>query len=384
MEIYSLIQFNTQFQVWFLMKIPLAKIEIDEEIKNATISALKSGKFILGRQTEEFEEKFAKFCNVKYAACVSSGTAALFLSLKSLGLKKGDEVIVPSLSFIATVTPILMLEGIPKFVDVNKKNYTLDHNEIEKKLTKKTKGILPVHLYGHPANMNEIKKIAKDHSLFLLEDSAQAHGAEYHGKMVGSLGDAACFSFYPSKNLTVCGDGGIVTSNNEKIIQNVKILRDHGRNEKYLHKFLGYNLRFNEIQSSIGKVMLKRLRKGNENRRKIARTYYSELNDVIIRPQEEKWAKHVYHMYTIRTKLRNKLQKFLKARGIGTGIHYPIPIHKQPILNKYKNQRLPITEEICSTTLSIPMFPSLTQTQQKYVINSINQFVKNNTSHGKN
>jgi len=360
------------------MKIPLAKIEIDTEIKNAALAALDSGKFILGKQTEEFEEKFAKFCNVKYAACVSSGTAALFLTLKSLGLEKGNEIIVPSLSFIASVTPILMLEGIPKFVDVNIRNYTIDQNEIEKKITKKTKGIIPVHLYGHPANMNEIKKIAKDYSLFLLEDCAQAHGANYKGKKIGSLGDAACFSFYPSKNLTVCGDGGIVTSNNESIIKNVKILRDHGRSEKYLHKFLGYNLRFNEIQASIGKIMLKRLVKGNEDRRKIARVYSSEFNDYIIKPHEEKWAKHVYHMYTIRTKKRNKLQKFLKSKGIGTGIHYPIPIHKQPLFNKYKNQKLPITEEICSTTLSIPMFPSLTRTQQKYVINSINQFAKKN------
>jgi len=357
------------------MKIPLAKIEIDSDIKKAALLALDSGKFILGKQTEEFEEKFAKFCNVKYAACVSSGTAALFLSLKSLGLEKGDEVIVPSLSFIATVTPILMIGGIPKFVDVNVRNYTLDHTEIERKITKKTKGIIPVHLYGHPANISEIKKIAKDHSLFLLEDSAQAHGAKFHGKLVGSIGDAACFSFYPSKNLTVCGDGGIVTSNNESIIKNVKILRDHGRSEKYLHEFLGYNLRFNEIQASIGKVMLKRLPKGNENRRKIAKVYSSELDDNVIKPNEEKWAKHVYHMYPIRTKVRNKLQKFLKSKGIGTGIHYPIPIHKQPLLNKYKKQKLPITEEICSTTLSIPMFPSLTHTQQKYVINSINQFV---------
>jgi len=358
------------------MKVPLAKIEVDSDVKNAALEALDSGNFILGKQTEDFEEKFAKFCNVKYAACVSSGTAALFLSLYSLGLKKGDEVIVPSLSFIATATPILMLGASPKFVDVDSRNYTLDYNEIEKKITKRTKGIIPVHLYGHPANMNKIKKIAKANSLFVLEDSAQAHGAEYKGKRIGSFGDAACFSFYPSKNLTVCGDGGIVTSDNEETIQKVKILRDHGRDEKYLHKFLGYNLRFNEIQASIGKIMLKRLSKGNDNRRKIAKVYSSELDDRLISPLEERWAKHVYHMYTIRTKLRDKLQKYLKSKGIGTGIHYPVPIHKQPIFNKYKNQKIPITTEICSTTISIPMFPSITEDQQKFVINTVNSFVK--------
>lgn len=356
------------------MKVSLSDIKIDNEIKKAVLLVLESKKFILGKNTEIFENNFAKFCGVKYAACVSSGTSALFLTLKSLGVKTGDEVIVPSLSFIASATPILMCGAKPKFVDVNIKNYTIDPDEVEKKITKKTKGIISVHLYGHSADIDKIKKITKSDSLFLVEDAAQAHGAGYKGKMVGSLGDAAIFSFYPSKNLTVGGDGGIAISNNRQLVENVKILRDHGRTEKYLHRFLGYNLRFNEIQAAIGKIMLKRLNRGNISRRKIAKKYNSLLTDSIIKPYEENWATHVYHMYTIQSKNRDKLNAFLKKLKIGTGIHYPIPIHKQPLFKEYNRIHLPITEEISKTTLSLPMFPTLSDKQQKFVISSINRF----------
>lgn len=358
------------------MKIPLSRIEISKETRNAVDLVLTKGKFILGEKTEEFEEKFAKLCNVKYAACVSSGTAALFLSLQSLGISKGDEIIIPSLSFVATATPILMHNATPCFIEVNKKNYTIDPKEIKKQITKKTKGIIPVHLYGHPANMDEILKIAKENSLFVLEDAAQAHGAKYKGKMIGSLGDVSCFSFYPSKNLTVCGDGGIVVSNNEEIIKKVKILRDHGREEKYKHNTLGYNLRFNEIQAAIGLVQLKNLDKYNISRRKVAKLYNEKITGSVIKPFEENWATHVYHMYTIRSKLRDKLKKFLDTKGIGTGIHYPIPIHKQPLINS--KQKLDITEEICTTTLSLPMFPSLGIKEQHYIVKTVNQFFEEN------
>jgi dTDP-4-amino-4,6-dideoxygalactose transaminase len=356
------------------MKIPLSKIIIDDEIKQSVLKVLSSGKFILGNETREFEEKFAKFCNVKYSACVNSGTSALFLTLKTLGVKTGDEIIVPSLSFIATATPILMCGAKPKFVDVNNKNYTIDPIEIENAITKKTKGIIPVHLYGHAANMNKIKKIAKNNSLFVVEDAAQAHGAKYNDKMIGSLGDAAFFSFYPSKNLTVGGDGGIVVSNNKQIVENVKMLRDHGRTEKYLHRHLGYNLRFNEIQAAIGKIMLKKLHMRNKSRQNIAKKYNLLLTDNFIKPYEEKWASHVYHMYTIRTRDRDKLKSYLKKRGIDTGIHYPIPIHKQPLFKKYNKIILPVTEEISKTTLSLPMFPTLTKKQQQTIISAVNNF----------
>jgi perosamine synthetase len=359
------------------MKVSLSNIEINNEIKKAVLSVLDSKKFILGEHTQKFEENFAKLSGVKYAACVNSGTAALFLTLKSLGIKKNDEVILPSLSYIATSTPVSMLDAKPKFVDVNEKNYTIDVDSIEEKITKKTKGIIPVHLYGHPANMDKIKKIAKENSLFVLEDAAQAHGAKYNNKPIGSLGNAACFSFYPSKNLTVCGDGGIVVSNDLDLIKKIKILRDHGRTEKYVHNVLGYNLRFNEIQAAIGNIMLKKLLSSNASRRKIAKYYDQELNSKVITPYIEKWATPVYHMYTIRTKRRDELQKFLKNRGISTGIHYPIPIHKQPVYKEFNKIKMPITEEITDTTLSIPMYPNLPNNQQKYVIKNINDFFEN-------
>lgn len=353
------------------MKIPLSKIPINQEIKDSVISVLDSGNFILGEQTRKFEERFANFCNVKYAACVNSGTAALFLTLVSLGIKKNDEVIVPSLSYVATATPLLMLKAKPIFVDVDIRNYTIEPEKIEKKITKKTKGIIPVHLYGHPANIDKIKNIAKNHSLFVLEDAAQAHGAKYKGGSIGSLVDAACFSFYPSKNLTVCGDGGIVTSNNKELINKIKILRDHGRKEKYVHQILGYNLRFNEIQAAIGLVMLKRLPEFNNKRRKIAKLYSKILQDSVITPIEERWATHVYHMYTIRTLIRNRLQKELKKNSISTGIHYPLPIHRQPIFKKFKHSDLLNTDKISNTTLSLPLFPELSLDNVEFVAKKI-------------
>ena len=360
------------------MKIPLAKIDIDDETVNAAISAVKSGQWLHGKRTEEFEERFAKFCNARYAACVSSGTAALFLALQSLGVKKGDEVIVPSLSFVATASTVVMCGAVPKFVDVDRRNYTINPLELEKRITKKSKGIIPVHLFGHAANMDKIKKIAKDHFLFVLEDAAQAHGAKYKGKMVGSFGEASCFSFYPSKNLTVCGDGGMVVSNNKELIERVKVLRNHGRKKKYVHIMLGYNFKLSEIQAGIGITRLRKLNKNNILRRRIATIYDSELNDKIIKPIEERWTKHVYHMYTIRVKFRDKLRNFLFKKNIGTGVYYPLPIHKQPMFREYNKEKLPITEEICSTTLSIPMYPSLKKFEQNYVTNAINQFVRKN------
>lgn len=356
------------------MKVTLSNIEINNKVTKAVNNVLKSKRFILDKETEKFEDEFAKFCRVRYASCVNSGTAALFLSLLGLGVKKGDEVILPSLSYIATSLPVSMLGAIPKFVEVDKKNYTIDPTKIEEAITKKTRGIIPVHLYGHPADMNEIKKIAKEKSLFVIEDAAQAHGAKYKNKSVGSFGDVACFSFYPSKNLTVCGDGGIVTSNNSNLIKKIKMSRDHGRTDKYLHKILGHNLRFNENQVAIGNVMLKKLQKDNTSRRNVAKIYDEQLNSNIIIQKVEKWATPVYHMYTIRTRFRSRLQKFLKERGIPTGIHYPIPIHKQPVYKRYNKIKLPITEEIANTTLSIPMFPSLSNNQQRYVIKNINKF----------
>lgn len=359
------------------MKIPLTKVEIDNYSIKAANQALKSGQWVLGKRTEGFEKEFAKYCNVKHAVCVSSGTTALFLSMKALGVKKNDEVIVPSFSFIATASTVSMCGAIPKFVDVNQHNFTISSEDIKKKITKKTVGIIPVHLFGHASDMDSIKKIARKNSLFVLEDAAQAHGAEYKGKLIGGFGNAACFSFYPSKNLTVCGDGGIITSNDSKFIEKIKMLRDHGRKARYEHTIIGYNFRMGEIHAGIGLVRLKKLNHNNLKRRKIASIYNKKLKNVE-KPTEESWAKHVYHQYSIITKKREQLLKFLSLNNIGAGVYYPIPIHKQPIYRKFNKEKLPITEKISKQILSIPIYPSMTEKEQNYVISKINEFsVKN-------
>ncbi|RLI46221.1 erythromycin biosynthesis sensory transduction protein eryC1 [Candidatus Bathyarchaeota archaeon] len=349
---------------------------MSQDIKDAVCEALDSGWYILGEMVAQFERKFADFCGVKNAVCVSSGTASIFLSLLALGVEPGDEVIAPSFSFMATASPILHIGAKPIFVDITPRTYTLDPNEVEKKLSKRTKAIIPVHLYGHPADMDSILEIAEKNNLFVLEDACQAHGAKYKGRKVGGIGHVACFSFYPSKNMTVCGDGGIVTTDDEEVAEKIRRLRNHGRRAKYVHETLGYNLRFNEIQAAIGLKQLEKLPSWNENRRKIAHAYNESLNDLVITPIEERWAKHVYHMYVIRTEKRDALQEFLKKHGISTGIHYPIPIHKQPAVSEIVDSNLTLknTEESAATVLSLPMYPQLTQSEVEYVCEKIALF----------
>jgi len=360
------------------MNIPLSEVYMDADIKKTVMEILDSGWYILGEKVREFEQKFADFCGVKHAVGVSSGTAAIFLCLKALDVEPGDEVIVPSFSFIATATPILHLGAKPVFVDVNMKNYTLDPHEIKTKISKKTKAIIVVHLFGHPADMDLILELAEKNNLFVIEDACQAHGAEYKGRRVGGIAHMACFSFYPSKNMTVCGDGGIITTNNEENAQKLRMLRNHGRREKYVHEIIGYNLRFNEIQAAIGIKQLEKLPKWNESRRKIAQAYNTNLDGLVNTPTEEAWAKHVYHMYVIRTQRRDDLQKFLKKQGVSTGIHYPIPIHKQPAITNIIGQQpsLRNTELAAKTVLSLPMYPQLTTNQIEYICGKIRDFFK--------
>jgi perosamine synthetase len=360
------------------VKIPLSKVYMDADIKKTVMEILDSGWYILGEKVREFEQRFADFCNVKHAVCASSGTAAIFLSLKALDVGHGDEVIVPSFSFIATASPILHVGAKPVFVDINTKNYTLNPQEIKRKISKKTKAIIPVHLFGHPADMDPILELADENALFVIEDACQAHGAEYKSQKTGGIGHTACFSFYPSKNMTVCGDGGIITTNNEEIAQKLRMLRDHGRREKYVHEIAGYNLRFNEIQAAIGIKQLEKLPHWNESRRKIAQTYNSALDNSVITPTEESWAKHVYHMYVIRTNRRDELRKFLEKQGVSTGIHYPIPIHKQPSIANIVGQQssLKNTDLAAKTVLSLPIYPQLTTDQIKHICEKIEVFFK--------
>jgi perosamine synthetase len=358
------------------MNIPLVKVYMDNEIKKAVLEVLDSGWYILREKTREFEKKFAEFCGVKNAVCVSSGTAGIFLSLLALDIKRGDEVIIPSFSFVSTATPIMEVGAKPVFVDIKEKTYTVDPEKIREAVTKRTKAIMPVHLYGHPANMDPIMEIAKENDIYVIEDACQAHGAEYKGKKVGGIGHVACFSFYPSKNMTVCGDGGAVVTNNGKIAETVRKLRDHGRRDKYVFELKGYNLRFNEIQAAIGIKQLEKLPEWNKARRNIARMYNQALEGLVTTPVEETWAKHVYHVYVIRTKKRDELREFLSRHGISTLVHYPVPIHKQPAITNVLGTQpaLKNTEKAAKEVLSIPMYPRLTKREVKYVSDKIAEF----------
>jgi dTDP-4-amino-4,6-dideoxygalactose transaminase len=361
------------------MNIPLVKVYIDDGIKKAVLEVLDSGWFILHEKTRQFEKKFAEFCGVKNAVCVSSGTAGIFLSLLALDIKHGDEVIVPSFSFISTATTVMEIGAKPVFVDIDAKTYTVDPEKIRGAVTKRTKAIMPVHLYGHPANMGPILEIAEDNDLYVMEDACQAHGAEYKGKKVGGIGHVACFSFYPSKNMTVCGDGGAVVTNDGEIAETVRKLRDHGRRDKYVFELKGYNLRFNEIQAAIGIKQLEKLPEWDEARRNIARMYTQALRDLVTTPLEEPWAKHVYHVYVIRTKKREELRGFLSRHGISTLVHYPIPIHKQPAITSVLGAQpaLKNTEKAAEEVLSIPMYPALTKREVEYVSDKIRRFFEN-------
>jgi len=358
------------------MNIPLVKVYVDDDIKKAVLEVLDSGWYILHEKVYEFERKFAEFCHVKNAVCVSSGTAGIFLSLLALDVKHGDEVIVPSFSFISTATPIMEVGAKPIFVDIEAKTCTVDPEKIREAVTKRTKAIMPVHLYGHPANMEPIMEIAAENDIYVIEDACQAHGAEYKGRRVGGIGHVACFSFYPSKNMTVCGDGGAVVTNNEEITEMVRKLRDHGRRHKYVFELKGYNLRFNEIQAAIGIKQLEKLPEWNEARRNIAGMYNEALESLVITPVEETWAKHVYHVYVIRTEKRDELRESLSRQGISTIVHYPVPIHKQPAITNVLGTQpaLKNTEKAAKEVLSIPMYPGLTKHEVKYVSDKITEF----------
>jgi dTDP-4-amino-4,6-dideoxygalactose transaminase len=355
------------------------KDEIDEAIQNV----LDNTSFIMGEDLINFEEEFASFCNTKYAIGVANGSDALNLALRACGIGEGDEVITVPHTFISTSEAISNVGGKIVFVDIDPKTYTIDVSKIEEKITEKTKAIIPVHLYGQTADMETIMELAKKYNLKIIEDAAQAHGAEYKGKKVGSIGDVACFSFYPGKNLGAYGDAGMITTNNEEIAEKVKLLRNHGRiSKKYEHEIEGYSSRLDNLQAAILRVKLKYLNKWNDSRRENAKKYNELLNNIdrIVTPYEADYAKHVYHLYVIRTERgRDKLREELKSKGIAAGIHYPIPLHLQPAYRYlgYKRGDFPITEKVSQEILSLPMFAELTDEQIKEIVEAIKYF-KNN------
>ena len=366
------------------MKVPLSKPYVDKEIKESVLEVIDSGQYILGSHCKNFEKEFAQFIGVKHAVLTSSGTSAIFLCLKALGVGPGDGILVPSLTAFPTVEPIFHVGAQPIFIDIDD-TFTVDPKHIESVLenrsqipgVKEIKGMIPVHLYGHPANMDSILALAKRYGLFVLEDCCQAHGARYKGKRVGSMGIGGCFSFYPSKNLTVFGDGGILVTSDDEMARTCRMLRDHGRKEKYEHELVGYNLRFNEIQGAVGRLQLRRLDGFNESRRRIAKWYNDGLKGIpVITPQAKDWAEPVFHLYVIQTPDRDKLADFLKEKEVQTGIHYPIPNHQQPAVKKTLGlqPKLKKTEEVAGKILSLPMYPDLEKEKVDFVCKAIREF----------
>jgi len=357
--------------------IQLAKPIITEEMKEKVLEVLDSGRFVKGPKVREFEEKFSNYCEVKYGTAVSSGTAAIYLALRALDIGPGDEVLCPSHSFIASASPILLVGAMPVFIDIGD-DYLMNMDDVKRKITNKTKAILCVHLYGQMCDMDRLMELKEKHNFYLIEDAAQAHGAEYGGRKSGSFGDLACFSFFPSKNMTVAGDGGMVLTDDEELDAKVKALRDHGRDYrkkegKFSSTMLGFNFRMSEISAVIGAEQLKHLDEWVDKRRRIARLYNELLDDRVIKPKELEKRKHAYHLYVIRTKERDALKEFLQKNEIGTGIHYPIPIHQQPIFSG--NCSLPRTERICKEILSLPMHPALKDEEVEYVCDKVNEFL---------
>jgi len=362
------------------MNIPLLDLKsqyksIKPEIQKVINKVIDNGQFILGKNVKKFEQEFAKFIGVKYAMGVGNGTDALYLALRACGVAKNDEIILPVNTFIATAEAITLNGAKPVFVDIDIKTYNIDTQKIEKAITKKTKAIIPVHLFGQPADMSPILKIAKKHKLFIIEDCAQAHGAKYKNKIVGSIGDIGCFSFFPGKNLGAYGDAGIITTNNKKLAQKIYILRNHGRKEKYIHKIEGINSRLDEIQAAILRVKLRHLSKWNKLRQKNAKIYdklFKNINNVIT-TQIIKDSKVVYYFYVIRIKNRKKIQTKLKKSGISTGMHYPLPLHIQPAYKYlgYKKGDFPNAEKASNEILSLPIYPELTEKQIKFIVNTI-------------
>ena len=349
------------------------------EFDRAIGEVIDSGAFAGGPFVEKFEADFSAYNNSVFAVGVGSGTEALWLVMLACGIGEGDEVITVPTTFMATAEAITFCGARPVFVDVNDCTYTMDPAELEGALTPRTKAIIPVHLFGQPADMDPILEFARKHDLFVIEDAAQAHGAEYKGRKVGTLGDAGCFSFYPGKNLGAFGEAGAVVTDNVELQEKVRILRDHGQTRKYHHTMVGWNCRMDGIQAAVLRVKLQHLDTGNSLRRAHALQYKEALDglDEVVKPFEASFARHVYHVYAIRVQERDEVLAFLAENGIQCGVHYPVPIHLQKAYRNlgYKTGDLPVSERTALEFLSLPMFPELTEAQIEMVSLSLRDAV---------
>jgi perosamine synthetase len=362
------------------MRIPLAKPVFNKEMEKAAVDALWNERFVLGESVFKFEEEFAKYCGVDYAVSINSGSDALCIALRALGIGPGQHVVTCPASFVATSNVIMHAGASPVFADIDSETCTIDPKEIMRVVGRKAKGIVPVHLYGYPADMDSINDIARARGLVVVEDACQAHGAMFRGRKAGSLGNVACFSFYPSKNMMVAGDGGMLVTSDKKVAHLSVKLRDCGRKSQYVHDEIGYTARLNTVNAAIGRVQLKHLDEWNEKRRRNAEAYdrmLSDLDEVKLPPRGDGDTRPVYHLYVIRTKQRDALRALLESNGIQCGVHYPLPIHLQPVYKKmfkFRRGMYPKSEELCKTCLSIPMYPDLTQSEVNFVSEKIHKF----------
>jgi dTDP-4-amino-4,6-dideoxygalactose transaminase len=356
------------------MKVPFMDLKSEHRFLRTDLLArwtdiLDTAGFVGGNVVEGFERNFAYFCGVAHAVGVGNGTDALLLALKASELGEGDEVILPANSFVATAEAVVHAGATPVFVDIDPRTYTIDVNQIEDHITPRTRALIPVHIYGQPAEMEAILDIAHRHGLRVIEDAAQAHGARYHGRRAGAMGDIACFSFYPAKNLGACGDGGAVVTNDSSIADRVRRLRDHGGLRKYEHDVLGHNSRLDAMQAAALDLKLRFLDERNARRRQHALVYRALLSgiDGVITPHEPEGIESVYHLYVIRVENRDELQSHLSECGIQTGIHYPAPIHHTRAFARFNAGSCPIAEKYSRQILSLPMYPELERPQLEYV-----------------
>ena len=366
------------------MKVPFLDLKAHhapfiEKFDRAIREVIESSAFAGGPFIEKFEEEFSAFCGSSDAIAVGNGTDALWLALLGLGIGEGDEVITVPNTFIATAEAITYCKARPVFVDVDQDTFTMNPAELEKSLTEKTKAIIPVHLFGQPADMDPILEFARANGLFVVEDAAQAHGAEYKGRKAGTMGDAGCFSFYPGKNLGAFGEAGAVVTNDPELRKQIQMLRDHGQSRKYYHTLMGWNCRMDGIQAAVLSIKLRHLDEANSLRRKHATEYSQALAgiDEVLTPFEAMYARHVYHVYAIRVQERDVVARSLQEKGVGCAVHYPVPIHLQEACRNlgYKKGAFPIAESLADQFLSLPMFPELRKEQIEYVVRCVTETI---------
>jgi dTDP-4-amino-4,6-dideoxygalactose transaminase len=364
--------------------IPLIDLQaqhrsMQKEIREAIDRVMETSEFALGSEVAAFETEFTSYCSARHGIAVNSGTSALHLALLAAGIGAGDEVLTVPFTFVATVAAIIYAGARPIFVDIDPRSYTMDVSQIERAITKHTKAILPVHLYGQPADLDPILEIARRHHLVVIEDAAQAHGAEYKGRRAGSIGDFGCFSFYPTKNLGACGEGGMVVTNRPEYERTIRLLRDWGQEKKYYPVMKGYNYRMEGLQGAILRVKLRHLEAWTEARRTHAARYDALLSgNGVQTPQAMRYARHVYHVYAIRTPERALVQQSLMAEGIQSAVHYPYPIHLLPAYSDlgYRRGDFPQAEKASAEQLSLPMYPELTEEAITQVASAVSKSVR--------